>query len=90
MTYGHLKPAKATQNYVQRVFGFKLHKPWRKFDDKTQGSRSWRWNGTEKRRDVCEQKRKIKRTVITRMVKRAFMSLFVFRYIHIRRKQKHG
>jgi casein kinase II subunit beta len=27
MTYGHLKPAKATQNYVQRVFGFKLHKP---------------------------------------------------------------
>ncbi|KAG7536120.1 Casein kinase II regulatory subunit [Arabidopsis suecica] len=27
MTYGHLKPPKATQNYVQRVFGFKLHKP---------------------------------------------------------------
>ncbi|XP_020871266.1 casein kinase II subunit beta-1 isoform X2 [Arabidopsis lyrata subsp. lyrata] len=27
MTYGHLKPSKATQNYVQRVFGFKLHKP---------------------------------------------------------------
>ncbi|XP_010481375.1 PREDICTED: casein kinase II subunit beta-1-like isoform X1 [Camelina sativa] len=27
MTYGHLKPPKATQNYVQRVFGFTLHKP---------------------------------------------------------------
>ncbi|KAD5802582.1 hypothetical protein E3N88_13942 [Mikania micrantha] len=27
MTYGHLKPLKATQNYVPRVFGFKLHKP---------------------------------------------------------------
>ncbi|CAF1995703.1 unnamed protein product [Brassica napus] len=27
MTYGHLKPPKATQNYVPRVFGFKLHKP---------------------------------------------------------------
>ncbi|XP_076886687.1 casein kinase II subunit beta-1-like [Bidens hawaiensis] len=27
MTYGHLKPQKATQNYVPRVFGFKLHKP---------------------------------------------------------------
>ncbi|CAN8245763.1 unnamed protein product [Cochlearia groenlandica] len=27
MTYGNLKPAKATQNYVPRVFGFKLHKP---------------------------------------------------------------
>ncbi|EOA13810.1 hypothetical protein CARUB_v10026904mg [Capsella rubella] len=27
MTYGHLKPPKASQNYVQRVFGFKLHKP---------------------------------------------------------------
>lgn len=28
MTYGHLKPQKATQSYVPRVFGFKLHKPW--------------------------------------------------------------
>ncbi|CAN8325001.1 unnamed protein product [Cochlearia groenlandica] len=27
MTYGHLKPQKAAQSYVQRVFGFKLHKP---------------------------------------------------------------
>ncbi|KAK0586057.1 hypothetical protein LWI29_000274 [Acer saccharum] len=27
MTYGHLKPQKAGQNYVPRVFGFKLHKP---------------------------------------------------------------
>ncbi|KAI3978389.1 hypothetical protein MKX01_013187 [Papaver californicum] len=26
MTYGHLKPQKASQNYVPRVFGFKLHK----------------------------------------------------------------
>ncbi|KAK2977940.1 hypothetical protein RJ640_002580 [Escallonia rubra] len=26
MTYGHLKPPKATQSYVPRVFGFKLHK----------------------------------------------------------------
>jgi len=28
MTYGHLKPQKAIQSYVPRVFGFKLHKPW--------------------------------------------------------------
>lgn len=27
MTYGHLKPQKAAQNYTPRVFGFKLHKP---------------------------------------------------------------
>ncbi|KAL4324596.1 hypothetical protein GQ457_11G021610 [Hibiscus cannabinus] len=27
MTYGHLKPQKATQSYVPRVFGFKMHKP---------------------------------------------------------------
>nr|XP_043608938.1 putative casein kinase II subunit beta-4 [Erigeron canadensis] len=27
MSYGHYKPLKATQNYVPRVFGFKLHKP---------------------------------------------------------------
>ncbi|CAN8231619.1 unnamed protein product [Cochlearia groenlandica] len=27
MTYGHLQPRKATQSYVPRVFGFKLHKP---------------------------------------------------------------
>ncbi|KAK9068795.1 hypothetical protein SSX86_012911 [Deinandra increscens subsp. villosa] len=27
MTYGHLKPQKATQSYIPRVFGFKLHKP---------------------------------------------------------------
>ncbi|KAI5564178.1 hypothetical protein BDE02_14G042000 [Populus trichocarpa] len=27
MTYGHLKPQKAIQSYVPRVFGFKLHKP---------------------------------------------------------------
>ncbi|KAJ0876302.1 putative casein kinase II, regulatory subunit, casein kinase II subunit beta [Helianthus annuus] len=27
MTYGHLKPQKATQSYVPRVFGYKLHKP---------------------------------------------------------------
>jgi len=26
MTYGHLKPQKATQSYVPRVFGFKIHK----------------------------------------------------------------
>ncbi|KAL7083413.1 hypothetical protein ACP275_14G160400 [Erythranthe tilingii] len=26
MTYGHLKPQKPTQDYVPRVFGFKLHK----------------------------------------------------------------
>lgn len=26
MTYGHLKPQKAVQNYVPRVFGFKIHK----------------------------------------------------------------
>lgn len=30
MTYGHLKPQKATQSYVPRVFGFKIHKPWHK------------------------------------------------------------
>lgn len=28
MTYGQLKPQKPSQNYVPRVFGFKLHKPW--------------------------------------------------------------
>lgn len=27
MTYGQLKPTKASQSYVPRVFGFKLHKP---------------------------------------------------------------
>ncbi|XP_075644719.1 putative casein kinase II subunit beta-4 isoform X1 [Castanea sativa] len=27
MTYGHLKPQKASQNYVPRVFGFKMHRP---------------------------------------------------------------
>ncbi|XP_071692852.1 casein kinase II subunit beta-2-like [Rutidosis leptorrhynchoides] len=27
MTYGHLKPQKTTQDYVPRVFGFKVHKP---------------------------------------------------------------
>ncbi|XP_057477416.1 casein kinase II subunit beta-1-like isoform X2 [Actinidia eriantha] len=27
MTYGHLKPQKASQSYSPRVFGFKLHKP---------------------------------------------------------------
>ncbi|XP_022158247.1 casein kinase II subunit beta-1-like isoform X2 [Momordica charantia] len=27
MTYGHLKPQKAVQGYVPRVFGFKIHKP---------------------------------------------------------------
>ncbi|GLT34674.1 hypothetical protein SLA2020_091770 [Shorea laevis] len=27
MTYGNLKPQKASQNYVPRVFGFKIHKP---------------------------------------------------------------
>eukprot|EP00268_Persea_americana_P047681 TRINITY_DN498_c0_g1_i6.p1 TRINITY_DN498_c0_g1~~TRINITY_DN498_c0_g1_i6.p1 ORF type:complete len:287 (+),score=34.61 TRINITY_DN498_c0_g1_i6:330-1190(+) len=27
MTYGHLKPQKASQSYVPRIFGFKLHKP---------------------------------------------------------------
>lgn len=27
MTYGHHKPQKAAQNYVPRVFGFKMHKP---------------------------------------------------------------
>ncbi|XP_057496457.1 putative casein kinase II subunit beta-4 isoform X2 [Actinidia eriantha] len=27
MTYGHLRPQKAIQNYVPRVFGFKLNKP---------------------------------------------------------------
>ncbi|KAG2241554.1 hypothetical protein Bca52824_096462 [Brassica carinata] len=27
MTYGHLKPQKASQSYVPRVFGFKLYKP---------------------------------------------------------------
>uniref|UniRef100_A0A0A9F9Z0 Uncharacterized protein n=1 Tax=Arundo donax TaxID=35708 RepID=A0A0A9F9Z0_ARUDO len=26
MTYPHLKPQKPSQHYVQRVFGFKLHK----------------------------------------------------------------
>ncbi|KAI8545521.1 hypothetical protein RHMOL_Rhmol07G0046200 [Rhododendron molle] len=26
MSYGHLKPQKATQSYVPRVFGFKIHK----------------------------------------------------------------
>ena len=31
MTYGHLKPQKPVQSYVPRVFGFKLHKPWRMF-----------------------------------------------------------
>jgi hypothetical protein len=30
MTYGHLKPQKATQSYVPRVFGFKINKPWHK------------------------------------------------------------
>lgn len=28
MTYGHLKPQKPTQNFVPRVFGFKIHKTW--------------------------------------------------------------
>lgn len=27
MTYGHLKPQKTSQDYVPRVFGFKVHKP---------------------------------------------------------------
>ncbi|KAI3727852.1 hypothetical protein L6452_16472 [Arctium lappa] len=27
MTYGHLKPQKTSQEYVPRVFGFKVHKP---------------------------------------------------------------
>ncbi|GLT91165.1 hypothetical protein SLE2022_090660 [Rubroshorea leprosula] len=27
MTYGNLKPQKASQNYVPKVFGFKIHKP---------------------------------------------------------------
>ncbi|KAL6008528.1 casein kinase 2 regulatory subunit [Asimina triloba] len=27
MTYGHLKPQKASQSYVPRIFGFKVHKP---------------------------------------------------------------
>ncbi|KAG6474861.1 hypothetical protein ZIOFF_064076 [Zingiber officinale] len=27
MTYGHLKPQKPSQQYIPRVFGFKLHKP---------------------------------------------------------------
>ncbi|PPD69012.1 hypothetical protein GOBAR_DD34112 [Gossypium barbadense] len=27
MTYQHLKPQKASQSYVPRVFGFKIHKP---------------------------------------------------------------
>ncbi|KAI3812759.1 hypothetical protein L1987_17471 [Smallanthus sonchifolius] len=27
MTYGHLKPQKTTQDYIPRVFGFKVHKP---------------------------------------------------------------
>ncbi|CAL5345449.1 unnamed protein product [Camellia sinensis] len=27
ITYGHLKPQKATQSYVPRVFGFKVHNP---------------------------------------------------------------
>lgn len=27
MTYGHLKPQKASQDYVPRVFGFKVHNP---------------------------------------------------------------
>ncbi|MQL75205.1 hypothetical protein Taro_007569 [Colocasia esculenta] len=27
MTYGHLKPQKPSQNYVPRIFGFKIHKP---------------------------------------------------------------
>ncbi|KAG4171482.1 hypothetical protein ERO13_A12G212300v2 [Gossypium hirsutum] len=27
MTHGHLKPQKATQSYVPRVFGYKIHKP---------------------------------------------------------------
>ncbi|KAI7994255.1 Casein kinase II subunit beta-1 [Camellia lanceoleosa] len=27
MTYGHLNPQKASQSYVPRVFGFKIHKP---------------------------------------------------------------
>ncbi|KAL2536672.1 Casein kinase II subunit beta [Forsythia ovata] len=28
MTYGNLKPQKPTQSYTQRVFGFKIHKPY--------------------------------------------------------------
>ena len=36
MTYGHLKPQKSAQNYVPRVFGFKLHKPW--------PQNVWSWN----------------------------------------------
>ncbi|KAK4592580.1 hypothetical protein RGQ29_016920 [Quercus rubra] len=27
MSYGHLKPQKASQSYVPRVFGFKMHRP---------------------------------------------------------------
>ncbi|XP_076881411.1 casein kinase II subunit beta-1-like [Bidens hawaiensis] len=27
MTYGHLKPQKPSQDYIPRVFGFKVHKP---------------------------------------------------------------
>ncbi|XP_020414155.1 putative casein kinase II subunit beta-4 isoform X2 [Prunus persica] len=26
LTYGHLKPQKASQNYVRRIYGFKVHK----------------------------------------------------------------
>lgn len=28
MTYPHLKPQKPAQQYIPRVFGFKIHKPW--------------------------------------------------------------
>lgn len=61
MTYGHLKPPKATQNYVQRVFGFKLHKPWRKFKDKKPRNQDHGF-GLEKRkkRDVCVNRNKKK------------------------------
>nr|XP_043607919.1 casein kinase II subunit beta-1-like [Erigeron canadensis] len=27
MTYGHLKPQKTSQDYIPRIFGFKVHKP---------------------------------------------------------------
>lgn len=33
MTYGHLKPQKPTQSYIPRVFGYKIHKPWRLASD---------------------------------------------------------
>ena len=55
MTYGHLKPQKAAQSYVPRVFGFKLHKPWRK---ERRGSRYKEYHAFWEKQETCGDKKK--------------------------------